>query len=840
MAATNTEKTVLGGEQAALEYQIAKSSTEHRMEQIDRAMKNGSGGDMPAVMRILRKVAEDLPPKMTEEWAKLNKTRGTRPAWYACLKDEPDFSIYAVLAYQVVLQVTLARGANGKSADAKKTAIALSVGKAVALRAAHSAIEQVASKALATRYKYLVRKTEGPWQAQKLVLEYAEKGGLQPLPSKDAMAGIGQYFLGLLEDAGYIEVRRDYSGRDGHSGTARVVIPDEVIDSISESIHLITNTGIDHQPMVCPPKEIKSYLYSGPYVTKLANQRTDFMTNRHSDDPEKYCHGRVIAKTSPATTDPLRAINLIQQSEWKVNTEQLALLEEFEATNEFPGRVNPETIEIPKWDVPADIEDLPKDDETRKEFIRNLAMARGVAKTNKVSSLSRWCRIGRAIEAARMFVGYDKLYFPVHLDFRGRMYYLAKSLDPQGGDIEKSLLLLANGQTLTESGVREMLIDGANLWGLDKESYANRELSMYLLQDDIMRWADDPVGTIEEWAVADEPYQFIAWAREITRYWRDPEGALIYWRVQRDGSNNGVQHHAALSLDTKSAETVNLRPADAPRDIYGDIARELVRLIALEKPTDEQESRMKEAALAYGINRKTTKRCVMTLPYGSSEFARTGFIRDEVEERIAAGKEVPAMLADYSTRSAVCAWISSRLTAVMDRVLVGPMQNMEYLQSIIKSLDDNQYAEWVTPDGFPVKQFHCETKEKRISTIVGGREITLSLQKNTDKADRREQLSGIAPNFVHSMDATHMRMTVVRAHDEYRIKDFSMIHDSFGCHPNDMENMQKAIREAFVDLYSDGKVRKVAASINPAFNDSELPTGDFNLEEVLQAEYFFA
>jgi hypothetical protein len=61
----------------------------------------------------------------------------------------------------------------------------------------------------------------------------------------------------------------------------------------------------------------------------------------------------------------------------------------------------------------------------------------------------------------------------------------------------------------------------------------------------------------------------------------------------------------------------------------------------------------------------------------------------------------------------------------------------------------------------------------------------------SDKMDKSRQANGIAPNFVHSMDAAHLMKTIIKAKDKHDIEDFSVVHDSFGTHACDIDNRHK-------------------------------------------------
>jgi len=45
----------------------------------------------------------------------------------------------------------------------------------------------------------------------------------------------------------------------------------------------------------------------------------------------------------------------------------------------------------------------------------------------------------------------------------------------------------------------------------------------------------------------------------------------VYNVETQDGSCNVLQHYAALGRDVVGAESVNLTPVDAPKDVYSDV-----------------------------------------------------------------------------------------------------------------------------------------------------------------------------------------------------------------------------------------------------------------------------
>ena len=66
--------------------------------------------------------------------------------------------------------------------------------------------------------------------------------------------------------------------------------------------------------------------------------------------------------------------------------------------------------------------------------------------------------------------------------------------------------------------------------------------------------------------------------------------------------------------------------------------------------------------------------------------------------------------------------------------------------------------------------------------------------------DVRKQRTAFPPNFVHSLDGTHMMMTAVACREAGL--NFAGVHDSYWTHACDVDTMNRILREKFVELYS--------------------------------------
>ena len=92
---------------------------------------------------------------------------------------------------------------------------------------------------------------------------------------------------------------------------------------------------------------------------------------------------------------------------------------------------------------------------------------------------------------------------------------------------------------------------------------------------------------------------------------------------------------------------------------------------------------------------------------------------------------------------------------------------------------------WVTPLGLPVIQPYRKMKDYTISTHL--QNIVLSTHDENLPVAGRKQRSAISPNFVHSLDSTHMLMTALKMKE--RKLSFTAVHDSYWTHPQNVPIM---------------------------------------------------
>jgi DNA-directed RNA polymerase len=174
-------------------------------------------------------------------------------------------------------------------------------------------------------------------------------------------------------------------------------------------------------------------------------------------------------------------------------------------------------------------------------------------------------------------------------------------------------------------------------------------------------------------------------------------------------------------------------------------------------------------------------------------------------------------------------------------VVVKAREAMDWLKSaataILKQDKERELIVWTTPSGFVSTQAYYDVEEHRINTHLFGR-IKLMVHTESDKPSTSMHSSGLAPNFVHSMDAAHLHITSAAA-KAAGIDSLAMIHDDYGTHAADAEAMYKLIRSTFVRMYEQHDPIAEFAELYPCAGTPPAK-GELQLDEVLYSHFFFS
>lgn len=564
-----------------------------------------------------------------------------------------------------------------------------------------------------------------------------------------------------------------------------------------------------HLPLKIPPRPWDSFQNGGYYTPNL---RLPFIKTKSRDHREFVCNN--------LPKQHMEAVNKMQDTAWQINREVLRVQQEIYTRGLGIGMPRTKPVEIAPFP-----EHLNKDKTlyTDKDKL-DLRAWKMVAKTGHGEEKRRKARIiafMHSYKLAQELKSWDELYFVYTCDFRGRVYCATSGLSPQGADSAKGLLRFKNGVRLGDDGVKWLAIQGANCFGVDKVSYEDRVKWVHESKVYIQQVVDDPINARDFWGSADKPYQFLAFCFEWGNcdYGNNKE-AISHIPVGLDGSCNGLQHFSAMLRDEVGAKATNLLPCNKPEDIYQEVADLTTK--KLQGVDDPRAYKW----LKVGITRKCTKRPVMTVPYGAKQSSTRAYVYEYAEDNWPLFQLDAEHKWEFSTYLTPIVWES------ISEVVIAARAGMDWLQKC--KVDD--YIKWLTPIGFPVYQYYKTVKTINVETNLSGR-IGLNVHDlNKDGEPKKPaQRAGVAPNFVHSIDSTHMIMTINMTNG----LDLAMIHDDYGTHAGNTQELFVIIRKSFYELYTKySPLEDWAAQVN--VDTSTMPEyGTYDIENIMNADYFF-
>lgn len=787
--------------QAERERRRLAEGRERILEAVMKAEKAGKVAQLPYQNYLVRQVLEAVVQDVREDIA-----GGSPRAFkkFALYLGTIDLHLAVLRAIQSVLRVLLKAG--GQNAP-----------QPVWKKAAAAAGQSVYAEYLATHFKGLspalfnsvTREYSRSMTQDERTLLAAYKGSFKAagysFPTWDFgdLEGVGSYILSRLVAHRFLESWSRTEQRNGKAYTVRYLMLDEQLRSASLALmDRMADLPRVAGPMIEPP-------HSWDAET---NQGGGFHTEEMQRQSPYAVQGKGPGRVAQATVDML---NALQQVEWTINRPVLEAVRAVSLLQDIGSDiVSPIRTEKPPYPEGST-------DEEKKEW---KGLARAWYTEKRVRAIKH-LRAQKVFREASELSQYPTIWFTYYADFRGRAYVRSDSVSPQGTDLEKGLLMLRNGKPLDSDSSRHWFkVHGSNKYGNDKLSLSDRVRWVDDHHAHLLEMAADPVAHTA-WTEAEDPVQFLAWVLEYAAWVGDPEGFVSHLPLGQDGTCNGLQNFSALMCDSVGGAAVNLLPGPAPRDIYDDVARRVTELLQEMPP-----SPMRDAWLAHGINRKVTKRTTMTLPYGCTRYACSQFIVEDYLEKVKPPEIDPKDWGEAGN------FLSHVVWRALDDVVVKAREVMEWLQGWAKhAASTGAGVWWIAPSGLHVRS---EYEGMRVQTVKSAAFKTrINLYHPTDRPDLKKTANAIAPNFVHSLDASHMARVVARAVAEGMTP--VTIHDDFGVHAADTERFHQIIREEFVALYDGNTILQDMAE-RTGYEVPPPDLGDLDLNEVLHSPYFFS
>ena len=420
--------------------------------------------------------------------------------------------------------------------------------------------------------------------------------------------------------------------------------------------------------------------------------------------------------------------------------------------------------------------------------------------------------------------------------------------------------------------------------------------------EDRVRWTNANMQTLigagetsHIFSEAEKPVSFLAACIEWYDYQRAVNENRIHFShlpIGIDGSNNGWQHLGAISRDTRTGLLVGLAPVRIQKDFYVQTAKELYTL------TEDRLRDILDSMPMKHIRKGISKRGSMTRAYsaGADKIGENmwfdcrtedyhdtyGITEDDCDGYAkllikAINTVCPGPLDTMEYMQNLAGFEIGRyekrgpdeapLTQEQQKMLqlrkelytkeAKTDEDLELLNNLTVKCNTfvnklvygngSDRLKWTTPSGFPVTYtcFTTVTRKCR-GTINGlkkrqknGSTVKHVMRVPTKTPDVRGFMCGVSPNFIHSLDASHMALVI----DDWT-GDFGAVHDSFATHASDVDDLLAATKQIFVEMYDvDNFYDYIEDQLttNKEGLDVAQPTlGHLDIGGIYESDYFFA
>lgn len=678
----------------------------------------------------------------------------------------------------------------------------------------------------------------GNYRLQRLVMVYNMNARNidRKAWSKEEQARVGCALLEVMVASTNLIKIQTVAGKVKNKSETVIQATEETMRWITEESNRCEALSPVYLPTIIPPRPWTSPFEGGYWTPRVRRLKLVKSYSREYLD-------ELAEHDMPKVYD---AVNAMQHTPWCINKQVLETARAlWDAGSRWGGVPSADDMELPQRPQFM-VDDLPKEVWTEDQLQEFKVWKKESVDIYNANARAKSLRLQflKIINVAEIFEEEEEIYFPHQMDFRGRAYAVPLFLNPQGSDLAKGMLEFSNGVAIRdEQDAGWLAIHGANAYGFDKASLDDRIEWVNQHEELIFRVANNP---LEEsfWNEADAPFQFLAFCFEWAAFKAEGFGYVSSLPVQMDGSCNGLQNFSAMLLDPIGGKAVNLLPSDKPEDIYQTVADVVLKQVELDaSDVDPEIAAIAQGWLKHGVTRKVCKRPVMTLAYGAKQF---GFQQQVFDDTVYPCQIHKKIEFPWENGWKAASYLGKVIWASVGKVVVAARHAMDWLQKAARAASaEGLPVRWETPDGLVVLQLYPKIKTKRIDLTFNGIRMAPTLAvEATDKYDKSRQANAISPNWVHSMDASHMRATVRKCWDE-GIRSFSLIHDSYGTHAGNAWMLAQALRSEFVEMYKEDVLAVFKTELERQLPigtilDELPPKGTLDLEAVKESMYFFA
>jgi hypothetical protein len=398
-------------------------------------------------------------------------------------------------------------------------------------------------------------------------------------------------------------------------------------------------------------------------------------------------------------------------------------------------------------------------------------------------------------------LGTEPFFQRAFADSRGRLYLSKSRVNYQSGDLCRGLLQFSEGAKVPRNARKHLWVHLANTYGV-KGTEKERAKRGEKLRFKALRYAKNPIDTYDEWSeAASDKWQFIRACFEVRDVLKE-KNHVSHLIVEIDQSMSALQHIALIRGDADLADRVNM--GTTHHDAYQEVADGI-------RDLDGQPDNVK---------RKIVKLAFMGWVYGGNWTT--------------AAKRYHASIADIKFLQNLGWQRRADLAVTVVRALNAHLPGFGNYKKALRDISRNQllsrrripHARWITPSGFEVRYYSQQTKTVRpyIAALKDGESATegrpatikLRAKRPLEAVDEKKLIRAMAPNFVHSVDATVAHYVLMRVGEagDYVVS----VHDAFGTHLKSVRTTAKAFRDYLVELYGATSTFNPPALLSPALS----------------------
>jgi len=130
----------------------------------------------------------------------------------------------------------------------------------------------------------------------------------------------------------------------------------------------------------------------------------------------------------------------------------------------------------------------------------------------------------------------------------------------------------------------------------------------------------------------------------------------------------------------------------------------------------------------------------------------------------------------------------------------------------------------------PIVQPYRKANRKQIHTSL--QTIYISDPNSPAEVNSMKQASAFPPNFIHSLDATHMMLTALECRTQNLT--FASVHDSYWTHASSIDEMSEIIRDTFIALHSSDVLKKLDAEFRERYKGYKVPLASLRVGKLIE------